>query len=274
MKEASMGKKHPFSNDLKQFAVTLQYYSPRAYLFVKKSFGHILPHPRTLRRWYTVVEGNPGFTAEAFGTIRQRAQENPVYCNLVIDEMCVKRLLEVYTQQKMYGHIDLGTNSIYDGDDIPLAKNSLVFLIVGMNGYWKLPIGYFLIDGLNGQERGNLLKIAIDLINDTGAHLHSITFDGAPVNTSMCLSLGTNFKDQTPHIVNPLNNEKIFVFYDPAHMLKLVRNAFWEKRIIQNGKGELIKWDYIQKLVEKEKNEGLRAATKLTSRHIFYKNEK
>jgi len=42
------------------------------------------------------------------------------------------------------------------------------------------------------------------------------------VNTSMCLLLGTNFKDQTPHIVNPLNNEKIFVFYDPAHMLKLV----------------------------------------------------
>jgi len=108
-----MEKKHPFSNDLKQFAVTLQYYSPRAYLFVRKSFGHILPHPRTLRRWYTVVEGNPGFTAEAFETIRQRAQENPVYCNLVIDEMCVKRLLEVDTQQKIYGHIDLRTNSIY-----------------------------------------------------------------------------------------------------------------------------------------------------------------
>lgn len=57
--------------------------------------------------------------------------------------MCVKRLLEVNTQQKMYGHIDLGTNSTYDGDDIPLAKNALVFLMVGMNGYWKLPIGYF-----------------------------------------------------------------------------------------------------------------------------------
>jgi len=79
----------------------------------------------------------------------------------------------------MNGHIDLGPNSTYDGDDIPLAKNSLVFLLVGINEYWKLPIGYFLIDGLNGQERGNLLKIAIDLINDTGAHLHSITFDGA-----------------------------------------------------------------------------------------------
>lgn len=57
-------------------------------------------------------------------------------------------------------------------------------------------------------------------------------------------------------------------------LLKLARSGFGEKRIIQTGKGELIKWDYIQKLYEKEKIEGLRAATKLTSRHIFYKNEK
>lgn len=125
-----------------------------------------------MRRWYTVVSGNPGFTTKVFETIKQRAHENPVYCNLVVDEMYEKRLLEGDTQQKMYGHIDLGTNSTYDGDDIPLAKNALVFLIVSMNGYWKLPIGYFLIDGLNEQERGKLLKIAIDLINDTGAHLH------------------------------------------------------------------------------------------------------
>lgn len=89
----------------------------------------------------------------------------------------------------------------------------------------------------------------------------------------MCLSFGTNFKEQTLHIINPSTNKKIFVFYDPAHMLKLVRNAFGEKKIMQNGKGELIKWDYIQKLYKKEKIDGLRAATKLTSRHIFYKNE-
>jgi len=48
-----MGKKHPFSNDLKQFAFTLQYYSARAYLFVRKSFGHILPHPRDFEVVYS-----------------------------------------------------------------------------------------------------------------------------------------------------------------------------------------------------------------------------
>lgn len=43
--------------------------------------------------------------------------------------MCVERLLEDGTQQKIYGHIDLGFNSTYDSDDILLEKNALVFLV-------------------------------------------------------------------------------------------------------------------------------------------------
>ncbi|KAF0751848.1 protein ALP1-like [Aphis craccivora] len=78
-----------------------------------------------------------------------------------------------------------------DNDEIPKARNALVFLVVGMNGYWKLPI--ILIDSLSGKERSNLLKTAIDFICETGAHLNSVTFDGASVNTTMCISLGAKF---------------------------------------------------------------------------------
>jgi len=73
-----------------------------------------------------------------------------------------------------------------DNDDIPQARNTLVFLVVGLNGYWKLPILYFLIDSLNGTERGNLLKTAIDLVKETDAYLKSVTIDGTNVNTTMC----------------------------------------------------------------------------------------
>jgi len=69
----------------------------------------------------------------------------------MVDEMCVKRLIEIDTQQNIYGHVNMGTDAKYnETDDIHVAKNALVFLIVSLNGYWKLPIGYFLIDGLNG----------------------------------------------------------------------------------------------------------------------------
>jgi len=57
-------------------------------------------------------------------------------------------------------------------------------------------------------------------------------------------------------------------------MIKLIRNAFGDKKVLKNGKGELIKWEYVVMLYEKEKEEGLKAATKLTYRHIFFHNEK
>jgi len=32
----------------------------------------------------------------------------------------------------------MGANEIYDGDDIQKEKNALVFLAVGISGYWLL----------------------------------------------------------------------------------------------------------------------------------------
>jgi len=64
IKNRLAGKKQSYSKELKQLSVTLQYYSPKAYLYVRKTFNGLLPSPRTLRRWYMVVNGSPGFTVE------------------------------------------------------------------------------------------------------------------------------------------------------------------------------------------------------------------
>uniref|UniRef100_A0A2S2PM39 Transposable element P transposase n=1 Tax=Schizaphis graminum TaxID=13262 RepID=A0A2S2PM39_SCHGA len=83
----------------------------------------------------------------------------------------------------------------------------------------------------------------------------------------MCTSLGANFNlghNAAFFSSNHPKNEKMFCFYDdPSHMIKLVQNAFGDKKIIVNGNGQKIRWDYIQKLYEKENCGGLRAATKL-----------
>lgn len=67
IKKACSNKKPSYHKEIREFSVTLQYYSPRAYLYVWKSFSNVLPHPRILRQWYTVVDGKPGFTLEALG---------------------------------------------------------------------------------------------------------------------------------------------------------------------------------------------------------------
>lgn len=57
-------------------------------------------------------------------------------------------------------------------------------------------------------------------------------------------------------------------------MLKLVRNTLGDYNCLFDYKGRPIKWDHIKQLYKKKRNEGLKAATKLSNRHIYYYNEK
>lgn len=192
--------------------------------------------------------------------------------------MSIREQIE-WDGNKMHGFVDMGSNISIDDDNLVHAKNALVFMAVGANGHWKMPIGYFLIGGLNGSERGNLLNKCLQLMANTGAKVHSITFDGAYSNATMCKYLGATFDknkegENNFSIKNPFTNEPMYIFYDPCHMLKLVRNTLGDLKCIYDGNGRLIKWDHIIQLFQKEKSEGLRAATKLSNRHINYYNEK
>jgi len=67
-------------------------------------------------------------------------------------------------------------------------------------------------------------------------------------------------------------------------MIKLVRNAWGDKKykknlngqselvpkVLQNSKGQPIRWDYLEMLYQLECEKGLRAGTKITIRHLKY----
>jgi hypothetical protein len=65
-RKLALKSKQPYSDDLRSFALTLHFYSPKAYDFVRSTFLLALPHPSTLRQWCSAVEGKPGFTRESF----------------------------------------------------------------------------------------------------------------------------------------------------------------------------------------------------------------
>jgi hypothetical protein len=46
-------KKSVYSENLKQFATTLHFYSPKAYDYAREKFLLALPHPQTIRKWYS-----------------------------------------------------------------------------------------------------------------------------------------------------------------------------------------------------------------------------
>jgi len=84
-------KKGKFTAELRQFAVMLQFYSAKAYDFVRSTFKNVLPHPKSISRWYKVINGKPGFSQEALHEISLKSANENVAINLTVDEMAVKK---------------------------------------------------------------------------------------------------------------------------------------------------------------------------------------
>lgn len=57
--------------------MSLHFYSPRAYQYLREKFGNNIPHPGTMRSWYANcnVKWQPGITSQCLDMIRERATE-------------------------------------------------------------------------------------------------------------------------------------------------------------------------------------------------------
>jgi len=97
-------------------------------MFVRKTFKNLLPHPTTLKTWYSVVDGDPGFTKEAYEAIQLCVKQSSqtVICNICIDEMSIRKQIS-YLNGKFYGRVDLGTNAGEDNDDFDNAHLLAIF---------------------------------------------------------------------------------------------------------------------------------------------------
>lgn len=51
-------------------------------------------------------------------------------------------------------------------------------MVVAVNGSWKIPVAYFLLDGLSGQERANIVTQCLYKLHDIGVRIVSLTCDG------------------------------------------------------------------------------------------------
>lgn len=278
MKRVLKGPSHAkYCPELRSFALTLHFYSPKAYEFVREKFNKSLPHSKTISKWYQTIDGEPGFTVESLRAIKTKVEESPtqqIFVNLVFDEMHLMQKVE-WVNGVGKGFINIGSK--LKSDAIPEATQALVFMIVALNGHWKIPVGYFFIESLSGSEKANLVKECLIFLSESSIGVKSITFDGATNNFTMMKHLGINLETPNlfkPYFLHPVSNENVHVFLDPSHMLKLIRNFFGTNPNLKNSNNERIMWGYLQKLVELQENEGLLAATKLKRRHLQWVREK
>lgn len=228
-------KNAKYDAQIRAFALTLHFYSPKAYSYVRKTFNNLLPHLSTIQRWYSVLDGEPGFTQEAFHAIKNKTALQPVFVNVVLDEIHIRQLVE-WNGKSYEGYTDHGTSM----ESSELATSALVFMAVALNSNWKIPLGYFLIKSLGAQERANLTTTCLELLYETGAVCHSITFDGASTNISMCQKLGANYSldNFKPWFLHPVTKNKVLTFWDACHMLKLCRNTLGDREVLRNADGK------------------------------------
>ncbi|CAB4023676.1 Hypothetical predicted protein [Paramuricea clavata] len=154
----------------------------------------------------------------------------------------------------------------------PVAKDALVLMAVCVNSSWKIPCGYFFVDGLSGSERANLVKTCIKKLNDVGVDVVSLTCDGPSCHFAMLKALGACLEPGTlqPYFSHPMDPKKNVA----RHLSYVGENTLGEKHILIDKDGEKICWDYTVALEKLQNKEGLRLDNKLKLAHIKWWQQK
>lgn len=272
-KNSTKSFRQKYPPTLRKFAITLNFYSPAAYKYVRRVFHTALPHPRVLGKWYENTSVSPGFTTQAFDMLKQKynISGKRMICALVADEMALRHQSK-WTGRKTEGVVDFGGTT----DSKVIATEAYVFLLVALDENWKLPVGYFFVKGVSSETRAHLIISCITKSFESGVDVVAVTFDGCPANFSTAKLLGCDLKDPKmlkTSFKHPDCDMQVVVLFDPCHMIKLVRNTFESKRIIFNQNNKEIKWHLLENLNNLQKDQGLKFANKLSERHLKFRNE-
>ena len=266
---------HRYSDEVKRFALTIHFYSPRAYEYLRPIFS--LPHPRSLCEWTSSVKCEPGFFKDVFEHIKSLTALDPrnADCALLCDGISIRNNVVYNKRTGQYvGFIDLGKNIVVEDEDAE-ATEGLVFMLTSLRSSWKFPIGYVLINKINGSTLHALLAEALRLGLEHGLRIRAITMDGLSANLTAMRMFGCKLSTSLENIDGQFSFDgyeyPLFFCPDPPHMLKLARNALGELKILQDADGNKIEWRFIESLIDLQQSEGLKlGGNKLSKKHLMY----
>jgi hypothetical protein len=177
------------------------------------------------------IDAKPGLSLQSLKYLRQKAEEDASkygQCSLMLDGMSLRKELQWdASSSEIVGCVDLG-GIVEAADDPDIATEALVFMAVGLNAPWKIPIAYFFTKGLNGAIQAQLLSACLEALHEHNISCMATVMDGLPANIRMITILGAsctldNIKPYFPH---PSTNNPVNVFFDACHLMKNVRTSF------------------------------------------------
>lgn len=258
-----------YSQEVKQFAATLRYYSPQAYEYCKSIFS--LPNSSSIRNWISNVECEPGFLSNVLDICSNSDIKD---YSLVLDSMSLKKQTH-YVNGKYSGFCDYG--GIVAEDSESLCSEALVFLLVPLQfSQYQYPVGYFLVDKVNARVQTELVNSLLHITAERNIRIRNITCDGAAANQTMFKLLGCTLDPADPkaYFPHPVFGHNIYATLDICHMIKLARNALADGKTFFCQDGQRICWEYVVDLFKLQDSIGLHVVNKLTTRHVNWHKQK
>ena len=264
-----------YTEAVKKFAITLYFYSPRASNFVRGLLS--LPHPSMIRKWSASINCELGFISEAFHSLAKIIESSPEKkdCALMLDGMAIRKQVMYDPKKDQYfGFINYIGAVVEPSEE--LASEALAFLLVGLRGHWKCPIGCFLINKMSANVQKQLVCIALTKAAEIGLRVQCVTCDGTTTNIGMFEGLGCNFggtyDTMKTTFKHPTEQYDVSAILD--HMLKLARNSLADLSCFFAPDVSRIEWKYFKHLHDLQENQGLKLANKLGSSHLNYLKNK
>ena len=267
-----------YSDEIKKLALTLNFYSPRAYKFLQSFL--CLPAHSSIANWTSSVDCEPGFFIDVFKELQRKSRENEQFreCALMFDGVYIKSGL-VYNHSKgVYEGFETFGDNIIASEEEKIATEALVIMLVGLKGHWKYPIGYVLCNGINSVNLHALVRNSLYLAATHELNIRSVTCDGTNANLECMRMFGCKLGGSLEEIDGVFKYEEyghdIIFVPDVCHMLKLARNSLADLKELEDGNGKIIKWHHIVLLHKIQEDEGLKFANKLSKGHVQFNRHK
>lgn len=198
-------------------SLALRSISPKAYNFLRKQ-GYPFPAVSILKRWVKHFSCRQGILHDVIYVMKEKGQ----HLNFQ-DKLTVLNFDEMNVSKKVcYDH--------KDDEIIGPHKNVQVVLARGLIDHWKQPVYY----GFDQNINPTILFSIISTLEAAGYCVVAIVSDMGGTNQKLWKDLGIalskTFFDHPSR-----DGQKIWIFADVPHMIKLLRNHFLDQGLLING---------------------------------------
>ncbi|XP_040354454.2 LOW QUALITY PROTEIN: uncharacterized protein LOC120850237 [Ixodes scapularis] len=269
-------KKHHWSEETVRLCIQWHSKSPCAYQLVRASEALSLPSRSTLKRYVGPCTGEEMVSSLMKQRLHQEAKlhsELARHGSLVMDEMSIKQGVEYQREgDSVHGLVQLGgLETQYEQQD-EVATHLLCFVFVGLSSHYRLPVGYYFTKALTGQQLHQLGLEVMRSVEDAGFTVLRLVGDNHASNCKYFSTLSGG--KITPVVSHPLDKKrKLFLAFDPCHILKNIRSQFLASNRFLCNNGKYITPKYVRGIYDLQQKQGAFTLVRgLSRKHVFPSN--